>query len=302
MHDPPYRDWAVTMSVGSTSALELTLRMLAEPGDAIVTDEYAFSSAVDAAAPMGVVFVGVEMDGEGMVPEALDAVLSGWDAAKRGGVRKPRVLYAVPTGHNPTGATQSAARRRQVYDVARKHDLLIIEDDPYYFLQMEPYAPGGADDDAKGGPRLSREEFVKTLVPSLLSMDVDGRVVRLDSFSKVVAPGSRVGWVVASEELIEQYAKHAEVSTQGPSGISQLMLFKLLDETWGHEGYVDWLIHIREEYTKRRDVIVGACEKYLPSVVSWNPPMAGMFVSSFLSHLRACCFADATISAALDGG
>jgi aromatic amino acid aminotransferase I len=72
---------------------------------------------------------------------------------------------------------------------------------------------------------------------------------------------------------------HADVSTQGPSGMSQLMLFKLLDEHWGHDGYLDWLIFIRMQYTKRRDVILGACEKYLPGeVVSWKPPMAGMFV------------------------
>lgn len=224
--------------------------------------------------------VGAKINGKGMVPGALDRVLEGWDVVARG-APKPRVRYA--------------RRRRQVYDVARKHDLLIIEDDPYYFLQMEPYAPGV--DDARGGPRLSCEEFIKTLVPLLLSMDVNGRVVRLDSFSKVVAPGNRVGWVVPSEELIEQYTKHAEVSTQGPSGISQLMLFKLLDETWGHEGYVDWLIHIREKYTKRRNVIVGACEKYLPSVVGWNPPMAGMFVSSSVPiYVRVSCSCDDILS------
>jgi len=109
-------------------------------------------------------------------------------------------------------------------------------------------------------------------------MDVDGRVLRLDSFSKVISPGSRVGWITASEQIVERFIRHSECSTQNPSGFAQIILFKLLDETWGHAGYLDWLINLRLEYTKRRDVILHACENFLPrEVASWNPPMAGMF-------------------------
>jgi aromatic amino acid aminotransferase I len=89
-----------------------------------------------------------------------------------------------------------------------------------------------------------------------------------------------MGWVTASEQIIERYKMHTDCSTQGPSGMSQLVMFKLLDEHWGHGGYFDWLKYIRAEYTTRRDVIVSACEKHLPKdVVSWSPPKAGMFVS-----------------------
>jgi aromatic amino acid aminotransferase I len=111
-------------------------------------------------------------------------------------------------------------------------------------------------------------------------MDVDGRVLRMDSFSKVVVPGSRLGWVTASEQIVERFIRHAEVANQGPSGFSQVILHKLLDERWGHEGYLRWLMNLRMEYTKRRDVMVAACEEFLPrEVVSWNTPQAGMFVS-----------------------
>lgn len=111
-------------------------------------------------------------------------------------------------------------------------------------------------------------------------MDIDGRVMRLDSFSKVIALGSRVGWITASEQIVKRFVWHSEVSTQNPSGISQLVVFKLLDEAWGLEGYLDWLVHLRMEYTKRRDNICHACEKYVPrKIASWTTPAAGMFVS-----------------------
>ena len=126
------------------------------------------------------------------------------------------------------------------------------------------------------------DDFVDSLIPSLLSIDVDGRVMRLDSFSKVVIPGSRVGWVTASEQMIERFLRHAEVCNQGPAGVSQVVLHKLLDETWGHDGYLKWLMNLRGEYTARRNALLDACERYLPKdLVSWTPPVAGMFVSCF---------------------
>ena len=269
---PPYADWRTALTVGSTGALEQVLRMLCDGrtrADALLTEEYSFSTALETAAPLGVRLVGVPMDREGPLPDRLDHLLSRWDPARRAGARKPHVLYTVPCGQNPTGATQSARRRRELYEVARRHDLFIIEDDPYYFLQMQPPPP----------PRTV-DEFLDGLVPSLLSLDADGRVLRMDSFSKVVVPGSRLGWVTASEQMVERFVRHAEVANQGPSGFSQAVLHKLLDDRWGHEGYFRWLMHLRAEYTARRDLLLAACEELLPrDVVSWDPPAAGMFVS-----------------------
>lgn len=275
VHHPPYQDWQCTMTVGSTSALDMSLRILCERGDYIVSEEYTFATAVETAQPLGVKVVGTKMDEQGLLPDSMDEILTNWDPANYGGARKPHVLYTVPSGQNPTGATQGEQRRRNIYRIAQKHDLYVIEDEPYYFLQMAPY--DGIDAPAPPPPS-SHEEFLSTLVPSLLSMDVDGRVMRMDSFSKVISPGSRVGWITASEQIVNIYKMYADVSTQGPSGISQLLLFKLLDEHWGHEGYLDWLIHIRLSYTQRRNVILDACERFLPrSVVSWVTPAAGMF-------------------------
>ncbi|KAJ5580370.1 Aromatic amino acid aminotransferase [Penicillium hetheringtonii] len=236
IHNPPYSDWQCTLTAGSTYAWDTCLRLLTERGDFILMEEYTFASAAETAFPLGLKALAVPIDEQGLIPEQMDALLTNWDEKARG-ARKPFVLYTIPTGQNPTGATQSAERRRAVH-----------------------------------------EEFIKSLVPSFLSLDVDGRVVRLESFSKVVAPGTRVGWIVASEQVVERFIRNFEVSSQNPSGVSQMVLYKLLDEHWGHSGYLDWLINLRMEYTNRRDALLQSCEKYLPrEIAHWAPPAAGMF-------------------------
>ncbi|KAK4218186.1 Aromatic/aminoadipate aminotransferase 1 [Rhypophila decipiens] len=270
--NPPYADWQSCLTVGSTAALEQALRMLCDRqrGDSILTEEYSFSTALETAMPLGAKVFGVKMDEQGLLPESMDEMLSNWDSTQRGGARKPHVLYTVPSGQNPTGATQGEQRRRDIYAVCQKHDLYIIEDEPYYYLQMHDYA-------AATKP-ATIDNFLDNLIPTLLSMDVDGRVMRMDSFSKVVVPGSRLGWITASAQIIERYIRHAEVCNQGPSGFSQVILHKLLDEEWGHEGYLAWLMNLSGEYTKRRDVMMDACDKFLPKqIVSWSVPKAGMF-------------------------
>lgn len=274
--NPPYEDWNCALSVGSTSALEQAYRMFCEKGDYVLAEEYTFASAVETALPLGVKFFSIKMDEQGLLPEHMDEILSNWDATERK-ARKPRLLYTIPSGQNPTGATQGAARRQAIYKVAQKHDIYIIEDEPYYFLQMQPYTGPDAPDVP---PPANNDEFLRALVPTYLSMDIDGRVMRMDSFSKVIAPGTRVGWITASAQIVERFVRHNEYSSQNPSGFSQMFLYKLLDESWGHDGYLGWLIALRLSYTKRRDTILAACEKFLPKdLVSWNPPAAGMFVS-----------------------
>jgi aromatic amino acid aminotransferase I / 2-aminoadipate transaminase len=276
VHRPPYADWACNATIGSTSAMDMALRMVTRRGDALLTEAYTFPTAIEAAGPMGLLTVGVAMDEEGIIPRALVDVLSGWDEWARG-AKRPRVIYLVPTGQNPTGATMGESRRREVYSICQEYDVFILEDEPYYFLQMPEYGTAQAAEDQAS---IGHETFLKGLIPSFLSMDVDGRVLRMDSFSKVVAPGTRMGWVTASEQIVERYKMHTDCSTQGPSGFSQLFMFKLLDVHWGHGGYLDWLKHMRKEYTARRDVIVAACERHLPKdIVRWVPPRAGMFVS-----------------------
>lgn len=274
-HNPPTRDWDAALTIGSTSALDMCLRMLCVRGDVMLSEYYSFSAAVETALGQGIKTEGVPMDEQGLLPEAMDEILTSWEPQAREGARKPHILYTVPSGQNPTGATQSPERRKAIYKVAQKHDVIILEDEPYYFLQMQPYT--GQDAPDPPAPKTD-QEFLQALVPSLLSMDTDGRVLRFDSFSKVIAPGSRIGWITGATQLVQRYAKHADQSTQSPSGFSQLAIYKLLDEHWGHHGYLDWLKYIRMEYTRRRNGLLSACEDFLPSeIVTWKPPMAGMF-------------------------
>ncbi|KAK6516617.1 Aromatic/aminoadipate aminotransferase 1 [Arthrobotrys conoides] len=278
VHNPPYQDWASVMTVGSTSAFEMCLRSFCNRGDYFIADEYAFCSAIEAGRGLGIEAVGIHMDSEGMIPSHLDEVLSKWDEKARK-APKPFLIYLVPTGQNPTGSTQGTQRRKEIYALAQKHDLIIIEDEPYYFLQMDKYVQGGNQNNGSSVTPKSHEEFLKSLTPSYLSMDFEGRVIRLDSFSKVIAPGSRCGWLTTSSKICERLMRHNEVTVQAPSGFSQAILFKLLDEHWGHGKYLDWLVHIRKEYSTRRNIMLEACEKYIPKeVASWTPPAAGMFL------------------------
>jgi aromatic amino acid aminotransferase I / 2-aminoadipate transaminase len=142
----------------------------------------------------------------------------------------------------------------------------------------------------------SESEFLDSLIPSYLRIDVDGRVLRCDSFSKVIAPGSRAGWITAAPIFIERLTRHAEVGTQATSGWAQSFIAKLLVDEWKMSGWIEWLKGLGYEYTKRRDYIVGAMYKEFEekaeeaekggyivvtkpkSLISFVPPMAGMFL------------------------
>lgn len=288
VHAPPYSDWEICLTQGSTSALDIALRMFCERGDAVLFEEYAFSSAIETVLPMGLKPVGIKMDSKGLCAKDLEYVLSNWGSGdclsktKYGGAARPKVMYLVPTGQNPTGATQDEQRRRNILAVCEKYDVFILEDEPYYFLQMDDYVSkqangsNGHAESAADSTNLS--DFISALIPSYLSLSTTGNVLRMDSFSKILAPGTRTGWVTGPANIIERFVRASEVSAQNPSGFSMMALYKLLDEEWGHEGFLRWLQNLRSEYGHRRDGIIQACEEHLPhEYVSFDAPKAGMF-------------------------
>ncbi len=209
-----------------------------ERGDAILTEEYSFSTALETAWPLGIHVFGARMDAEGLLPESMDEILSS-------GIRLPglattsRPLHGT-LGTEPhwrdTGRTEAEGHLRGVPEARRLHHrgrAVLLPPDAAILGDRRRRGPPPPP------PWISSSD---SLIPSLLSMDVDGRVLRMDSFSKIAVPGSRLGWVTGSDQIIERYIRHAEVASQGPSGISQVIMHKLVDEEWGHEGFFKWLM------------------------------------------------------------
>ncbi|KAJ2027308.1 hypothetical protein IWW57_002664, partial [Coemansia sp. S610] len=276
VHSPIYDDWDVVVSAGNTDAFVKALMLFCQSGDTLIVDEWTYPAIIETVGPMNIGLAPVQMDGEGIVPAALDALCSNWSTAKGADAPRPRVAYMIPTAQNPTGATMSMQRKQAIYAVAKKHDLVIIEDDPYYYLQFGDYRP--ADEAADPEDRYSDLPGVTGLIPSLLSMDTDGRVIRLDSFSKILAPGLRCGWITAPKYMTDKIQFHNETSVQQPAGLSQAIVSKLVNESWGHEGWERHLVQIQRDYAMRRDRFVELCLKHLKGKVEFTVPSAGMFL------------------------
>lgn len=271
VHKLPYEDWDIIMSIGNSFAWDAVLRTFVNRGEPILVEEFAFSSALEAAQANGAVPIGVKMDLEGIIPEALEEQMRNWVGPR------PKLLYTVPTGQNPTGSSLSSERRQKVYEIACKYDFLIVEDEPYYYLQFPKYehpAPGQKHDI---GLASNNNEFVESLDSSFLNFDTEGRVLRLDSFSKVIAPGTRMSWIVGQKRFIERLLRLHEVSSQNVCGFSTAIVYGLLSK-WGHEGYLSWLNNLSSVYSQARDVACDAIYEHFPKgKYDFEPPVAGMF-------------------------
>ena len=230
------------------------------PHACAVVESPTFSGSLAYLQPIGCKLVGVACDDGGLSPDALHETLSGWDESREG-CRRPRVLYTVPTGANPTGASLDVGRRRRIYEVAREFNLIILEDDPYHWLQ-----------------------FADARTPSLLSMDEDGRVLRFDSFSKLLCSGIRLGWATGPAELVERLQLHTQASNLHTCGVSQALVAALFDG-WaaknGGDAVAGFSARMREVatfYREQRDAFVASAERHLTGLAHWGVPTAGMFV------------------------
>lgn len=263
LHNPPNLDWKpeaggidICVTPGSQDGLLKSFEMLISPGDQVIVDSPTYSGAIAALRPLDCKLLGVETDEHGMIPSSLQAILSKCEAAENGkkGSNMPKFLYTIPNGVNPTGASLTLERKHEIYKIAKKYDLLILEDDPYYFLQ-----------------------FNETRIPSFLSMDEDGRVLRFDSFSKIISSGLRVGFVTGPAPLVERVVMHLMVSTMHSSSISQVMMSDLLNR-WGLDGFEAHVQNVAEFYRKQKDLMIAAANKWIKDLAEWNEPQAGMFL------------------------
>lgn len=278
VHSPPYRDWRVSLTCSTTSAVDIVLRMLCDPGISILLEAFTYPGTIETAKKLNLKPIAVRMDDAGLCPDNLRSILQDW---KLSDGPRPKLLYSIPTGQNPTGITQTETRRRAIYAVAEQYDLLIIEDDPYYLIQLGHSSNLLEISQCQDASIQLQEDrsFLSGLPPSYLSLDTSGRVLRLETTSKILAPGLRCGWITGCSRLIEKFIAFTELSTVAPSGLSQILLYKLLDEAWGHAGFFRWLEHLSSQHGERLRILVAACEKYLHrGLCSWTVPSAGMFL------------------------
>jgi 2-aminoadipate transaminase len=223
-------------------------KLLIDPGAAVAVEEPTYLGALQAWRPYSPQFITVPLDADGLDVAALEQML------KRGA--RPRFLYLVSCFQNPTGITPSLERKRALLEVAATYGLPIIEDDPYGELFYEGQRP----------PILAA-----------LDMDMHGElrhVVYLSTFSKLLAPGLRVGWAVAPQALAGKFA-HAKQGLDLHTGS--------LSQAVAHEACRDGLLDrhvptIRATYHARRDTMLAALDQFMPKGVTWTRPQGGMFI------------------------
>ena len=316
LHAPPAGQ-EVMVTNGNNQTIEMVLRLFLAPGDALVCEEYTYPHIAESfVLPAGMEALPVACDAGGLDPAALEAALAGRAAAGR---PPAKVIYTVPIGQNPTGSVASPSRRAAVYAVARKHGCLILEDDPYHLLQFGPAegSAGGGGGEGEGcgtdGPgddpaaaassSYARPRGLAGLGASYLSMDVDGRVIRLDSFAKALAPGLRLGWATAAPPIIAKLVAHLHGVSLGAAPLAQVLAAELL-RTWGRDGFEAHVKGVQAEYGRRAAVLHAAAQRWLgpgrggggvggdgsaaatattapsslPPLATWSRPRAGMFM------------------------
>jgi kynurenine/2-aminoadipate aminotransferase len=276
LHDPPATH-EIIITNGNNHAIELITSLFLDRGDSLIMEEYTYPVLIESIAlPKGYRPLAVAMDEEGMVPTALRQVLENAAALEAaGGPPRPKLLYTIPTGHNPTGVTTTLQRRHQIYSLCREFDIWILEDDPYFYLQWrQEDCPEGFSQPGLYGLCSGAAD---PPAGSYLSMDVDQRVIRADTFSKFLAPGLRLGWVTARKDVVAKIVSALQTHTVGPCSLSQVVVEAALS-AWGDDGLDAHLRGVQGEYAKRCFVLCKSAQTHLQGLASWTVPLAGMFV------------------------
>ncbi|WP_153112180.1 PLP-dependent aminotransferase family protein [Propionivibrio limicola] len=229
----------VLMVSGSQQGLDLLAKVLINPGDTVLVETPTYLGALQAFSLFSPKYVSIAADADGLLPEAMDASLRG-----------AKFLYCLPNFQNPTGRLLPEDRRRRLAEKARELDLLILEDDPYGELSYAGDTP-----------------------PSIRSLAPE-RTVYMGSFSKVLAPGIRLGYVIAPEALRAKLVQAKQATDLHTATLSQMAAYEVVKD-----GFLDSHIPtIRELYGKQCQAMLDALERHMPEGVTWNRPKGGMFL------------------------
>ncbi len=242
----------IVITSGSQQALDLIGKLLINPGDRILTENPSYLGALQAFTAYQAQYVTVPIDDDGLQVAHLEAAL-------RSG---PKFMYILPNFQNPTGVTLSLTRRYDLIALAEEYGIPIVEDDPYGQLRYEG-------------------EHLKPLVvldSEYLGCEGDGgytgNVIYTSTFSKTLAPGLRLGWIVAPKDVVFKLVQMKQGTDLHTSSFDQMVAYEV-----ARDGFLDKHIRtIRETYGHRRDVMLNAMEQYFPSEVRWTRPAGGLFL------------------------
>lgn len=235
----------IIVTTGSQMALDLVTKVFCDPGDVVFVEAPSYVGALGVFRSYEAEIVHVPMDEQGLLPEALAEAIT----AARAAGKKPKMIYTIPSFHNPAGVTQGSDRRLQVLEVAKREGLLLLEDDPYGLLGFD-------------GPP-----------PRAIRADDDQQVVYLGSFSKTIASGLRVGWAVAPHGVREKLVLAAESAVLCPSNYAQLTVSEYLaTQPWREQVKV-----FQELYRERRDALLDSMDQLMPDGTTWTVPKGGFY-------------------------
>lgn len=227
---------------GGQQGLDLVAKLLIDPGDTIIVEDPTFLGALIAFAPLEPSYATVRMDDRGMDVDHLERVLEDNPRAK--------FIYTVPDFHNPTGVTMALDRRKRLIELANRYDVLVLEDSPYRELRFE-------------GEQ----------VPTLASLDTEGRVVHLSSFSKILAPGLRLGWLTASPELRERLGL-LKLAADTQSGTLAMCAVADYLTAFDLDAHIE---RLRAAYRAKRDLMIRTIDESFPREVHRTYPSGGLF-------------------------
>ncbi len=242
---PPGLDWPQLMlTTGSHEGINITAEGLINPGDPIAVEAPSYAEALLTFSKEGAIFHSLEMDDEGPLPERLEFL------AREHHIK---LLYTIPNFQNPSGRVTSSQRRLDILELAKKYDFLILEDDPYRHLYYDAPPPG----------------------TYLAMQENDGRVIYLGSFSKLIAPGIRCGWMIAPPELYKKFHQIRVTNDLNLPTILHEGIFRFLSDY----DFQDHLKTLRKTYGEKRDGMVEALKRHLaPEDFLYELPRGGFFL------------------------
>jgi 2-aminoadipate transaminase len=249
------------VTTGGQQVIDLVCKALIDPGDVIVAEAPTYPGAVPTFGAYQADVVQIGVDADGMPIDELERTLDSLQAQGR----RPKFIYTIPNFQNPGGVTMSLARRRRLVEVARERELLILEDNPYGLLRYE------------GDP-----------LPTLYSLDAQSGgatasadlVIYLGTFSKILAPGLRLGWAVAPPPVLEKLNLGKQGSDLCSSPVTQLFVAAYFKEreASGEPAWRAYVERLKELYKRRRDVMLDALEEHFGGQATWTRPEGGLFI------------------------